>query len=295
MGLLDTSNLEADTAPELDAEAPEAPEPEQGGADEGPKLSRREAAKLSEAQISSYEQKAAALEKQAEETRAAMAERDRQLAHMHGQLEQIAKSQQQSAKPAEPAGPDPEELREQAAAALEAGNVTKYEKLRDQAVKIEILKDIEAKAPARTGDGAAPTAPGTAGAQLPIEVQVQLNALSAQHPEVASLPNWMARLDHAIGGINMDPETRALPHSEKIAMAFEDLAARAKPAGKARPQYSRGNRAMLAGGPHTPSGGDTDADDAEQLSDDEKRAARAFGISQADYIASKNHSRVFKG
>lgn len=283
MGLLDTSNLEADSQSADPGESvipPGMAEPEAPAADD-PHLSRRQAARQERESVDAYKAEQERLARELAETRNAIQERDRELYRLRGTVEQIAR--QPAPAPVVPAPPDPATLHQEAAAALEAGKFDVWRQKTTEAIKAEILKDIPKPAP----QVEQPRPVGFAA--LAPEIQIETMGYLQKYPEVAARPDWMQRVAAAENLIIA--EGSAQPGPESRAKAFEEVAARLAPTVPKRPTFSRDNRQMLSGGAHVAEGGS--GDDSEGLSAAEVATAARFGVKPKEYAAAKKYRGTF--
>jgi hypothetical protein len=282
----DKDDLPEDKAPEEAAPAEQVPEGPGATVSLAPKLSRRaQAAEETRKALEELKSSVATLS-------SSLSERDQQLAHMRGLMEaQAQRPQYVAPPPQQQVTASPEELQEQAQAALDNREYGKYQKLLIAAAKADTLRSL---APAfqelqQRAQQAQPT-------QMPPE----LAAMFAAHPDVAMHPRNIELLQAK----NMELGARGVPPGpERLRMVFSEVNGLVK-AGKgngAGAQYSQSSASALSGMPSTRSGVAATGNDGPGITltaaelEVAKKLEKSGVMSRADYakgIAEQDPSRI---
>lgn len=203
-------------------------------------------------------------------------ERAEEIARMRGAIEAMQRMPQQQAQ--QQSGPDPEKLRAEADAALDAGNMSLWRQKDREATRAEIAQaTAEVRKLVEQQQRQQPQG-------IPFEIQEKL----IQHPHVRNAGAKGARAvvraredlhDEGYRGADLEARTWAKAEAE--------LAAKAKAsAAPARPQYSQDAAAALSARPtNRPAGGGGGQEDGVTLTPQQEAAWKAGGFkSREEYL-----------
>lgn len=204
--------------------------------------------------------------------------RDRELAELRGGFQAIQPILQQRQEPPKPPAPDSAELNRKAREALDAGKFEDYDRYKTEALKADLLNEIQKRVPQQQQERPQPG------------VDPRLQIIMMQHPTVAMNPRGieLARLkdqELAIMGIADSPD--------RWKKAFE-LAENSINGGKpTQPQYSQSAAQVLSSIPTSRSGANTQEanNPASTLTDAQKYWADASGMSREEYAKILNAAK----
>lgn len=211
------------------------------------------------------------LETHRTETAAQLRSRDELITQLREENARLL-GRREGATPAE-AEADPADLRRKARDALKAENLDEYERLRDEATRIEMRREMRAEL-------------GQVQRQIPQKptaeaerARLHIDSLMVSHKAVRAKGNdgWaLVQAKYTELGV-----TDGMAHGpDRMEKAFE-LAEQQLSQRSAKPSYDRSSRAALSGSPNGASSGDDE--EKRELSPLEKKMARLARMSEDEY------------